>query len=65
MGCGFGGLVVRLAPLYPDKLVLGMELRDKVTGGWLGGTPFRFSFLLPSALVFYLRVRLSKQWKAA
>lgn len=33
VGCGFGGLTVRLAEAYPDKLVLGMELRDKVTGG--------------------------------
>ncbi|GAB4823506.1 hypothetical protein N2152v2_010552 [Parachlorella kessleri] len=31
VGCGFGGLVVRLAEHYPDKLVVGMELRDKVT----------------------------------
>ncbi|PRW57644.1 Cilia- and flagella-associated 57 [Chlorella sorokiniana] len=31
VGCGFGGLTVRLAEAYPDKLVLGMELRDKVT----------------------------------
>ena len=33
VGCGFGGLTVRLAEAYPDKVVLGMELRDKVTGG--------------------------------
>ena len=32
VGCGFGGLTVRLAEAYPDKLVLGMELRDKVSG---------------------------------
>ena len=37
VGCGFGGLTVRLAEMYPDKLVLGMELRDKVTGSSLGG----------------------------
>jgi tRNA (guanine-N7-)-methyltransferase len=30
VGCGFGGLLVRLAPLYPNKLALGLELRDKV-----------------------------------
>jgi tRNA (guanine-N7-)-methyltransferase len=30
VGCGFGGLLIRLAPLYPDKLMLGFELRDKV-----------------------------------
>jgi hypothetical protein len=32
VGCGFGGLTVGLADAYPDKVVLGMELRDKVTG---------------------------------
>ncbi|CAK0784917.1 hypothetical protein CVIRNUC_008122 [Coccomyxa viridis] len=31
VGCGFGGLLVKLAPLYPDTLMLGMELRDKVS----------------------------------
>ena len=31
IGCGFGGLLVRLSPLFPDKLALGMEIRDKVT----------------------------------
>lgn len=30
VGCGFGGLLIQLAPLYPDTLMLGMELRDKV-----------------------------------
>lgn len=30
VGCGFGGLLIRLAPLYPDKLMVGFELRDKV-----------------------------------
>lgn len=23
IGCGFGGLLVQLSPLYPDKLILG------------------------------------------
>lgn len=32
VGCGFGGLLIRLAPLFPDKLMLGFELRDKVRG---------------------------------
>lgn len=32
VGCGFGGLTIRLAETFPDKLVVGMELRDKVTG---------------------------------
>ena len=30
IGCGFGGLTVSLAKLFPDKLVLGMEIRAKV-----------------------------------
>ena len=31
IGCGFGGLLMRLAPLYPDTLMLGMEIRTQVT----------------------------------
>ncbi|XP_072982825.1 tRNA (guanine-N(7)-)-methyltransferase [Typha latifolia] len=31
IGCGFGGLLVSLSPLFPDTLMIGMELRDKVT----------------------------------
>lgn len=31
IGCGFGGLLVSLATLFPDTLMIGMELRDKVT----------------------------------
>ncbi|GLI65576.1 hypothetical protein VaNZ11_009148 [Volvox africanus] len=31
IGCGFGGLLVKLATLYPNTLMLGMEIRDKVT----------------------------------
>jgi len=31
VGCGFGGLLVALGPLYPDKLILGMEIREQVT----------------------------------
>ncbi|KAK1326488.1 hypothetical protein QJS10_CPA01g02899 [Acorus calamus] len=31
VGCGFGGLLVGLSPLFPSKLMIGMELRDKVT----------------------------------
>lgn len=30
MGCGYGGLLFGLAPLFPDKLILGMEIRDKL-----------------------------------
>ncbi|KAG0479727.1 hypothetical protein HPP92_010364 [Vanilla planifolia] len=31
IGCGFGGLLVKLSPLFPETLMIGMELRDKVT----------------------------------
>eukprot|EP00775_Hariotina_reticulata_P002525 gene2525-2827_t len=31
IGCGFGGLLVKLSPLYPEKLIIGMELREKVS----------------------------------
>eukprot|EP00953_Heterococcus_sp_UTEX-ZZ885_P017132 9602-Heterococcus_DN1.PRE.2 len=29
IGCGFGGLTVSLAKVFPDKCVLAMEIRDK------------------------------------
>eukprot|EP01100_Stratorugosa_tubuloviscum_P014696 TRINITY_DN7_c0_g2_i1.p1 TRINITY_DN7_c0_g2~~TRINITY_DN7_c0_g2_i1.p1 ORF type:complete len:277 (+),score=101.00 TRINITY_DN7_c0_g2_i1:40-870(+) len=29
IGCGFGGLLVGLSPLFPNKLIIGMEIRDK------------------------------------
>eukprot|EP00873_Tetraselmis_striata_P008549 jgi/Tetstr1/428813/TSEL_018800.t1 len=31
VGCGFGGLLIKLSEMFPDKLAVGMELRDKVT----------------------------------
>ncbi|KAI8950276.1 putative methyltransferase-domain-containing protein [Xylaria longipes] len=31
IGCGFGGLLVALAPALPDTLLLGMEIRTSVT----------------------------------
>ncbi|KAF8599550.1 putative methyltransferase [Ceratobasidium sp. AG-I] len=31
IGCGFGGLLIALAPLYPETLMLGMEIRVQVT----------------------------------
>ncbi len=31
IGCGYGGLLVQLSPLFPDKLMLGMEIRVKVS----------------------------------
>ncbi len=31
VGCGFGGLLMDLAPLFPDTLMVGMEIRTQVT----------------------------------
>lgn len=31
IGCGFGGLLISLSTLFPEKLMIGMELRDKVS----------------------------------
>ncbi|PIN19947.1 Methyltransferase-like protein [Handroanthus impetiginosus] len=31
IGCGFGGLLISLSTLFPNTLMIGMELRDKVT----------------------------------
>jgi len=31
IGCGYGGLLVSLSPLYPHTLILGMEIRVKVS----------------------------------
>ena len=30
MGCGFGGLLVGLAPVLPQTLCLGLEIRPRV-----------------------------------
>ncbi|MBW0478800.1 hypothetical protein O181_018515 [Austropuccinia psidii MF-1] len=30
VGCGFGGLLIALAPLFPETLMLGMEIRPHV-----------------------------------
>jgi tRNA (guanine-N7-)-methyltransferase len=30
LGCGYGGLLIALATLFPEKLMLGMEIRKKV-----------------------------------
>ncbi len=30
IGCGYGGLMFPLAQEFPDQLILGMEIRDKV-----------------------------------
>ncbi|KZT02903.1 putative methyltransferase [Laetiporus sulphureus 93-53] len=31
VGCGFGGLLIALAPLFPDTLILGLEIRVQVS----------------------------------
>ena len=31
VGCGFGGLLVRLSPLFPQELMIGMEIRAQVS----------------------------------
>ncbi|CBI20788.3 unnamed protein product, partial [Vitis vinifera] len=31
VGCGFGGLLISLSTLFPETLMIGMEIRDKVT----------------------------------
>lgn len=31
IGCGFGGLLMHLAELFPEKLSLGMEIREQVS----------------------------------
>lgn len=31
IGCGYGGLLITLSPMFPDALILGMEIRVKVS----------------------------------
>ncbi|XP_034949578.1 tRNA (guanine-N(7)-)-methyltransferase [Chelonus insularis] len=31
IGCGYGGLLVSLSPMFPESLILGMEIRVKVS----------------------------------
>uniref|UniRef100_A0A8C7MQH9 tRNA (guanine-N(7)-)-methyltransferase n=1 Tax=Oncorhynchus kisutch TaxID=8019 RepID=A0A8C7MQH9_ONCKI len=31
IGCGYGGLLVELSPLFPKQLILGLEIRVKVS----------------------------------
>lgn len=31
VGCGYGGLLVELSPMFPDKRILGLEIRLKVS----------------------------------
>ena len=33
VGCGFGGLLIRLSTAYPETLMVGLEIRDKVRFG--------------------------------
>lgn len=30
VGCGFGGLTIELATLFPDKITMALEIRPKV-----------------------------------
>ena len=30
IGCGYGGLMFAISKHFPDKLILGQEIRDKV-----------------------------------
>ena len=30
-GCGYGGMLVELSPMFPNELILGMEIRVKVS----------------------------------
>lgn len=30
IGCGYGGLLIKLSPLYAETLMLGLEIRVKV-----------------------------------
>ena len=31
IGCGYGGLLIQLSPMFPEKRMLGMEIRVKVS----------------------------------
>jgi tRNA (guanine-N7-)-methyltransferase len=31
VGCGFGGLLVKIAPVFPEHFAIGFEIRDKVS----------------------------------
>merc|ERR1712244_206824 len=31
IGCGYGGLLMQLSPMFPDTLMIGMEIRVKVS----------------------------------
>ncbi|XP_017769368.1 PREDICTED: tRNA (guanine-N(7)-)-methyltransferase [Nicrophorus vespilloides] len=31
IGCGYGGLLITLAPMFPESLMIGMEIRVKVS----------------------------------
>jgi len=31
VGCGYGGLLIALSSVFPDKLMLGLEIREQVT----------------------------------
>lgn len=50
VGCGFGGLLVALSPLFPDTLIIGMELRDKAP---LLSLSLSFAFFQVSLILTY------------
>lgn len=31
IGCGYGGLLMKLSPMFPDVLMVGLEIRVKVS----------------------------------
>ncbi len=40
IGCGFGGLLVALAPLMPDTLMIGESIGDVLTFSLVSVLPF-------------------------
>ena len=53
VGCGYGGLLVQLSPMFPDKLMLGLEIRVKVSDyvrdRWVQGS-INFTLILVYAV---------------
>ncbi|GLJ40284.1 hypothetical protein SUGI_0827720 [Cryptomeria japonica] len=48
IGCGFGGLLVQLSPIFPSTLMIGMELRDKFLPNYFDkGQLQKMFFLFP------------------
>ena len=38
IGCGYGGLLIRLSPLFPEVAMVGMEIRVKVRERIISGS---------------------------